>query len=67
MLTIAKSGIAPAMKDLLKGAIFVGLLFFVVNSVAIVVFNLTGLTLVAVNILPTIGAILLILHAFDKI
>lgn len=55
------------MKDLLKGAIFVGLLFFVVNEVAVAVFNITGLALVAVNILPTIGAILLILHAFQKI
>jgi hypothetical protein len=48
-------------------AFYIGLVYFIVNAVAIAVFNITGTGLIVANILPTIFAIVVIMKLMGKI
>jgi hypothetical protein len=64
---ISKNDVANTGRDFMMAAFYIGLVYFIVNAVAIAVFNITGTGLIVANILPTIFAIVVIMKLMGKI
>ena len=63
-MTIAAK-FATTAKEAVVGVALIGVAFLLTNVLAVEVFNITGISLVVVNLIPTFLAVGLLLKALD--